>query len=145
VRISVDLAPLRQSHVSGHLVRFVIGGAVTVCTGLIAKAAGPKVGGLFLALPAIFPVGLATIVKLHKKGVPNGRGDRARHAAIIEATGASIGSLGLLVFGLVAWIALDRWPTWLALLLAMGAWTGTAVVCWRRRKAPRARRSPNGA
>jgi hypothetical protein len=38
-----------------YVVPFFLGGAVTVATGLIAKTFGPVTGGLFLALPAIFP------------------------------------------------------------------------------------------
>src|SRR5579863_7142766 len=76
VRIQVDLGSLRRIRWHEYVVRFVLGGAVTVATGLIAKAYGPVVGGLFLAFPAIFPAS-ATLLDKHereeksKAGFPN--------------------------------------------------------------------------
>src|SRR6185312_4032849 len=58
VKIRLDPGPLKESHLSGHAIRFAVGGVVTVATGVIAKAFGPVVGGLFLALPAILPAGI---------------------------------------------------------------------------------------
>src|SRR4051794_35460110 len=40
VRIRFDPGPLKESHFSGHALRFALGGAVTVATGLVAKAFG---------------------------------------------------------------------------------------------------------
>ena len=46
---------LGQTRWYEYLVRFVLGGAMTVVAGLIAARFGPVIGGLFLAFPAIFP------------------------------------------------------------------------------------------
>jgi hypothetical protein len=136
VRIRFDPSPIKAGRVSGHILRFVLGGAVTVCTGLIAKVWGPKVGGLFLALPAILPTGIALIVKLqNEKAGPGAHGDRARRAAVLETFGASIGGLGMVAFSIVAWRLLPRWPGWLALLVATAAWAAVASVAWFARKA----------
>jgi hypothetical protein len=46
---------LGQTRWYEYLVRFLLGGAMTVVAGLIAARFGPVIGGLFLAFPAIFP------------------------------------------------------------------------------------------
>jgi hypothetical protein len=136
VKIRFDPAPIKQSRASGHLLRFGIGGAVTVCAALIAKVWGPGVGGLSLAMPAILPIGIALIAKLQDEKVgPTALGDRARRAAVIEATGASIGGLGLIVFAVLGWLLLDRWPAWLTLAVATAAWAAVASTTWLARKA----------
>ena len=45
---------LRQGRWYEYVVRFALGGATTAFTGLISSRYGAAVGGLFLALPAIF-------------------------------------------------------------------------------------------
>ena len=49
-----------------YAIRFALGGAMTVIAGLIASRYGPIVGGLFLALPAIFPAS-ATLIEKHQR------------------------------------------------------------------------------
>lgn len=138
MRIHFDPGPIKESPASGHLFRFAMGGAVTTCTGLLAKAAGPKVGGLFLALPAILPTGIALMAKLQNKKVgPGARGDRARRAAVIETTGASAGGIGMIAFALIAWQFSERWPVWLTLVVAIAVWAVTALVAWAVRKTRR--------
>jgi len=135
VRIRFTPGPLRESHLSGHALRFAMGGAVTAGTGLVAKAWGPVVGGVFLALPAILPAGIALLAKLqNRKAGPGARGDRARRAAVIETTGASAGALGLVAFALACWARFGRWPAWLTLIAATAAWAAVAWVSWMVRK-----------
>jgi Protein of unknown function (DUF3147) len=71
-RRRADISPIRFSPSSlkegrwyEYLVRFALGGAATVFTGLISSRYGAPVGGLFLALPAIFCAS-ATLVEKHK-------------------------------------------------------------------------------
>ena len=98
---------LRQTRWYEYLVRFVLGGAMTVVAGLIAARFGPVVGGLFLAFPAIFPAS-ATLIEKHvrqrkeKAGLPGAR--RGKEAAALDAAGAALGSFGLAAFGLVIWL-----------------------------------------
>jgi len=135
MRVRPDLAPLRQTRWHGHVLRFAAGGLATVATGLIAKAAGPVVGGLFLAFPAIFPIGLATTERLHDREAGAGaRGDRARRAGICEAVGAAAGCVGLAAFAVVAWLALGPWPAPAALAAATGAWVACAFGGWAARR-----------
>jgi hypothetical protein len=138
VRIRFDPRPLKESHFSGHALRFAMGGAVTVATGLVAKGWGPVVGGLFLALPAILPSGIALLARLHNRQAgPGARGDRARRAAVLEATGASAGALGLVAFALVGWASFGRWPAWLTLTVATAAWCAVAWLAWMALKTRR--------
>jgi len=135
MKVKADLGLLRHTHWQGHLLRFVAGGLVTVATGLIAKAFGPVAGGLFLALPAIFPVGLATTERLqNREAGPAARGHRARRAGICEAVGAAAGCVGLVAFALVAWVGLDRWPVPLTLALATLGWAIFAFASWALRR-----------
>ena len=45
---------LKEGRWYEYLVRFALGGAATVLTGLISSRYGATIGRLFLALPAIF-------------------------------------------------------------------------------------------
>ena len=114
---------LRQTRWHEYLVRFVLGGAMTVVAGLIAARFGPVVGGLFLAFPAIFPAS-ATLIEKHvrerkeKAGLPGAR--RGKEAAALDAAGAALGSFGLAAFGLVIWLMIVQSPAW-ALVLAVAA------------------------
>lgn len=53
--IRLKRSALRETSWGEYLVRFAVGGAMTVVAGLIAASFGPVLGGLFLAFPAIFP------------------------------------------------------------------------------------------
>lgn len=66
MRVQFNLAALGRSKWYEYVGRFAFGGAVTVLAGLIAKVYGPEIGGLFLALPAIFPA-TATLLEKHEK------------------------------------------------------------------------------
>ena len=62
---SVDFSSLRDARWHQFMVRFILGGTVTLCTGLIAQHWGPVIGGLFLSFPAIFPA-TVTLVARHE-------------------------------------------------------------------------------
>lgn len=135
--IGIDGSEWKQTRLREYLLRFVIGGAITVIAGLIAKRFGPAVGGLFLAFPAIFPASV-TLVEKHeeekkaKAGVHGHR--RGLEAAAVNAAGATLGSVGLLAFA-AATAALIRRHPGLALGAATAAWiVGAALawLCWKR-------------
>jgi len=71
---------LLQTRWYEYLVRFGLGGAMTVVAGLIAARLGPVVGGLFLAFPAIFPAS-ATLIERHVRERKEKRVCRERDAA----------------------------------------------------------------
>jgi hypothetical protein len=127
---------LRQTRWYEYLVRFGLGGAMTVVAGLIAARFGPVIGGLFLAFPAIFPAS-ATLIEKHvrerkeKAGLPGAR--RGKEAAALDAVGAALGSSGLAAFGLVIWLMIVQSPGW-ALGLAAVSWLAVAVLAWQVRR-----------
>jgi hypothetical protein len=135
MRIRLDPTALRRTHWYGHLLRFAVGGLVTVATGLVGKIGGPVVGGLFLAFPAIFPVGLVMIERLENRAAgPASRGHRARRAAVAEAAGASLGAIGLTAFALVVWRAPGHAAMGIVFAVAVGAWAMIALVAWYVRR-----------
>jgi Protein of unknown function (DUF3147) len=106
MKVFANLSAVFETKPHEYATRFVFGGCVTVLAGIIAKKYGPVFGGLFLAFPAIFPAG-ATLISKHekeKKHVAGKHGSkRGRRAAGVDAAGAAIGAIGLLVFALLAW------------------------------------------
>lgn len=134
---SLDFSSLKEAHWWQFAVRFFLGGAVTVCTGLIAQRFGPVVGGLFLAFPAIFPA-TATLIERHetekksKAGI-DGRA-RGRKAAALDAAGAVLGGWGMLCFGCAAWLALPRYSMALALVWAALLWLIVSASLWWGRR-----------
>src|SRR6185369_16335044 len=113
MKVSMHSSSLKRARWYEHAIRFALGGAVTVAAGLVAQACGPSMGGLLLAFPAIFVAGVTLIDKHENRQVepPPARGDRGRRAAAVDAAGATIGSVALLVFALIAWRLLGRWPS----------------------------------
>ena len=95
---------LKEGRWYEYLVRFALGGAATVFTGLISSRYGAAVGGLFLALPAIFCAS-ATLIEKHeirRKREAGLDGRRpAEKAAALDAAGAALGALGMLAFAIV--------------------------------------------
>lgn len=137
MKIQLNLASLRAIRWHEYLTRFLLGGTITVVTGLIAKHFGPIVGGLFLAFPAIFPSG-ATLIEKHERdkkrraGIP--RTIRGRLAAALDARGAAMGTIALAAFGLVVWRLLPAHSAATALGVALAVWLSLAVSIWRLRK-----------
>src|ERR1700677_3163734 len=109
--VKLQLSTLRQTRWYELVLRILFGGIATVLTGLIAKWSGPVVAGLFLAFPALFP-STATLVEKHTKERRRKAGLdgtlRAADAAATEASGATLGSVGLVVFAAVMWLALPH-------------------------------------
>ena len=134
--VGVKASAVRQTRWYEYLVRFVLGGTMTVVAGVIAARFGPVVGGLFLAFPAIFPAS-ATLIEKHvrerkeKKGLQGAR--RGKEAAALDAVGAALGSFGLAAFGLVVWLMMVGSATW-ALVLGAAAWLSVAIFAWQVRR-----------
>ena len=135
--IKFDLTSLRRIRWHEYLTRFLLGGAVTVATGLVAKAFGPVIGGLFLAFPAIFPAS-ATLLDKHerekkrKAGIPHTI--RGRLAVGLDARGAAMGAIAMAVFALVIRKALPEHNAAFVLLGAIVLWIIVAAALWRLRK-----------
>lgn len=113
-----SLRNLARTKVSEYLVRFVFGGAIALGAFVIGKTYGPRVGGLFLAFPALLPAGL-TLLEEHD----------GRRAARDDARGAILGSLGLMAFALIVRYVAPRGGAW-ALSLALVGWLIVSVGAW---------------
>jgi hypothetical protein len=119
-----------------YLLRFALGGATTVIAGVIAEVWGPKVGGLFLAFPAIFCAS-ATLIEKHererkqKDGLQGFR--RGTDAAALDAAGAGIGSIGLTAFAIAVWLLAGDFGL-TSLLFASLAWVSVAIAGWWLRR-----------
>jgi Protein of unknown function (DUF3147) len=97
-------------------IRFAFGAGVSLLAAIISTVAGARIGGLFLAFPAIL---LATLTLMAgKDGLTPARDD---------ARGAGLGTLGLVAFALVAAALLPRWHPVAALVAATLVWA--AVGC----------------
>jgi hypothetical protein len=128
---------LKQSKWHEYAVRFVFGGLVTAMAGAIASRYGPAVGGLFLAFPAIFPAS-ATLVEKHERQRKEQNGMKAqargRNAAGVDAAGAAIGSIGMMVFAGLVWWLVPRLSPWILLPMATVAWGVVSGGVWLIRK-----------
>ena len=137
MRVQANFSSLKQTNLREHVVRFGLGGAVTVAAGLIARRWGPVIGGLFLAFPAIFPAG-ATLIEQHevkrKREIGRDGRKRGRLAAALDALGAALGAVGLAAFAVVLWRFLPRHSSWGTLGLAVVAWMVTSSMLWVLRK-----------
>jgi len=131
--IRVRLASLKQGRWYEWLVRFALGGLATIATGLLASKFGPAIGGLFLALPAVF-CATATLVESHEKRRKRERGlegaERGRRAAALDAAGASLGSVAMFAFAAVMALLVEQ-LTWPAFVCAALAWIIVAGAAWR--------------
>ncbi len=140
IRVTFDPRGLRRTRWRELGVRFLFGGIVTVITGLIAKEWGPGLGGLFMAFPAIFPAAATLVAKHEDEEMESAglKGDRrAAAAAALDARGAAMGAVGLMVFGAVAWKFLPTQHTSGVLIGALVAWSLVGVTLWWMRKAIR--------
>jgi len=146
VRVSADFSALRQTRWYEYVLRFCLGGLLSVVAGLIAERFGPDVGGLFLAFPVIFPAS-ATLVEKHeaqkKRHVGIASTARGRQAAGLDAAGTALGAVALVCFACVLWrnIAVRSAP---GVIAAAGlVWIVVATSLWwvRKRGWPRIRGS----
>jgi hypothetical protein len=107
---------VRDCDVRGLGIRFAFGFCVAIAVGLITEIAGDRLGGLFLAFPAILPAGLTLIAQ-----------QESERKARVDAGGAVIGGVALAFFGVVSWLSLGRIPVLWAEVLALVVWTAVAI------------------
>jgi hypothetical protein len=143
IPVRISFSTLREGRPYEYLIRFALGGAATVVTGLISSRYGASIGGLFLALPAIFCAS-ATLIEKHeirrkKKAGLNGR-RRGQEAAALDAAGAALGALGMLAFALVFFMVVEASIS-AAFVTASIAWLVVSMAAWwmRRKTRPRLR------
>lgn len=136
MNVSVNFSGLRQAKWYQYALRFFFGGSICVLAGMIAEKYGPEVGGLFLAFPAIFPAS-ATLLENQQKEKKEKVGlhgtIRGRKVAGVDAAGAAMGSIGLMVFAVIVRQFLPGHSSWSVLLGATLVWFAVSVGIWRTR------------
>lgn len=134
--IKLSSSALKQTHWYEYAVRFALGGLATVATGLIGSHFGISVGGLFLALPAIFCAS-ATLVESHERRAKEKAGlkgqRRGQQAAGLDAAGAGLGSIGLVAFAAVFYVVVSKNVIG-AFIAAVLAWAAVSVLAWWLRR-----------
>jgi hypothetical protein len=142
--VTLSLSSLSRTHWYEYVIRFVLGGGATVLAGVIGDAFGTAVGGLFLALPAIFCAS-ATLIERHERRAKERAGlsgtRRGQQAAALDAAGAGLGSAGLVAFAAVFCFVI---PTSVigAFIGALTAWAIVSVSLWWLRRKLRIVRRP---
>jgi Protein of unknown function (DUF3147) len=130
--IKVVPSAINDSQWHEYAVRFALGGAATMLTGAISSWLGPSIGGLFLALPAIFCAS-ATLIEKHERERKSKQGldgvRRGQQAAALDAAGAALGSLGLLAFA-GAFSLLVESGIAMAFVTALLAWSLVSASAW---------------
>jgi hypothetical protein len=115
-QIQLRAGELKQAPIRNWLIRFGFGAGVSALAGMVSAMAGPRVGGVFLAFPAILLASLTLVAKE----------DGARQARN-EARGATLGTFGLIGFAGAVAVTLPGWPLWAALAGASAIWTVIAL------------------
>jgi hypothetical protein len=137
MRVKLKFESLKATKPKEYVSRFVFGGVVTVLAGFVADHYGPILGGLFLAFPGIFPAGVSLVEKhktLREKAEGKFGTRSARGQASVEAAGASVGTLGLMGFGVVLWRGLPGHNFLPVLLMAAGTWIVVSWLFWWTRE-----------
>jgi hypothetical protein len=97
----------------------MFGAAIALVAGLIGMAFGPKLGGVFLAFPAILPASLTLIQK--KEG---------KEEASIDSVGAVLGAIAMIVFAVVVFLSVTTWGVVPSVGFALLLWVGVAVALY---------------
>lgn len=131
--VSISTSGLKQSKWYEYVIRFALGGLVTVIAGLLAKKIGPGFGGLFLAFPAILAAS-TTLVEKHEREKKEEKGlhglYRSRQAAGADAAGAAMGSFGLIGFAVVVWRMMPSHNAPLVIAAATFTWMTVSGAIW---------------
>lgn len=139
--VKAAFSSLKDGHWYDYIVRFALGGAATVATGAVSSRFGASIGGLFLALPAIFCAS-ATLIQQHEERRKRGAGldgrRRGQQAAALDAAGAALGSIGMVGFALAFWLLVER-ETSLAFAVALTLWAALSICIWWTWRSMRAR------
>ncbi|MCP3374275.1 DUF3147 family protein [Bradyrhizobium cajani] len=134
--VKLSSSALKQTHWYEFAVRFVLGGVATVSAGLIGSHFGVVIGGLFLALPAVFCAS-ATLIESHERRAKEKAGlsgrRRGQKAAALDAAGAALGSIGLAAFAVAFHVTVAA-SVAAAFIAALTVWAIVSVSAWWLRR-----------
>jgi hypothetical protein len=130
---------LKEGRWYEYLIRFALGGGATVFTGLVSSRYGAFIGGVFLALPAIFCAS-ATLIEKHeirrKRKAGHAGERRGQMAAAVDSAGAALGAIGMLAFAIVFSFTAET-SVATAFMSASFAWLVISVAAWYVRRKTR--------
>jgi ABC-type spermidine/putrescine transport system permease subunit II len=134
--VKLSSSALKQTRWYEYAVRFGLGGLATVLAGAIGAHFGVSVGGLFLALPAIFCAS-ATLIESHERHAKEKTGlsgrRRGQQAAALDSAGAALGSIGLAAFAAI-FHAVVGTSVAMAFVAALAGWAVVSVAAWWLRR-----------
>lgn len=110
---------LKDLSIGELAIRFAMGALASLAAGLVAQAFGTRLGGIPLALPAIF---VASITLEQRKD--------SRDAMQHQVTGAPLGALGMIAFALTVVALVERLPLAAVLALATLAWVAVSLAAY---------------
>ncbi len=116
---SLDAGKVAEVRSRELLYRFVAGALTSVAAGALTLLFGPRVGGVFLAFPAILAASLTLIEK-----------EEDSADARADARGAIVGGAALTIFAVVAALTIGHVAGAIALAAAAGAWLLTALLAY---------------
>ena len=117
----IDLSPgkLRDVRWRDIGIRFAFGVAISMIAATLGLLLHVRLGGMFLAFPAILP---ATITLISDK--------EDREQATRNVQGAIAGGVGLVAFAVIGAATVAHWEPFFALLVALGGWVIAAVAAY---------------
>ncbi|AJE41656.1 DUF3147 family protein [Streptomyces nodosus] len=118
-RVRVDWRAAARTPRRDLLLRFAFGAGVSLLAAVVSALFGPFVGGVFLAFPAILLASLTLVAE--EEGLTR---------AVDDARGAVLGTLGLVVFAVVAVVLLRHHSAWLALGVATASWGVVSLAAY---------------
>lgn len=102
-----------------YVIRFCFGAGIALVAGLIGMKFGPKLGGVFLAFPAILPASLTLIEQ-----------NEGRERAAIDSIGAALGAIAMIAFAVLVSLSVVRLGPVVALGIALVIWLMVAVALY---------------
>ena len=106
----IDFALLKHIQWKDFAIRFLFGGAISLLAALITLITNDRIGGIFMAFPAIL---LASLTLINK--------EEGKHSAEEDTKGAIVGAIAFVVAAIVLSLTLQR-LSGVALLLALAVW-----------------------
>lgn len=118
-RLAFEPRNLKDVTASEAAVRAGFGAGASLLAGVVGTVAGPVVGGVFLAFPAILLASLTLVAE-----------EEGQAAARDEARGALAGSIGLLAFAATGAAVFGSRPAPASFFFACLSWVAVSLICY---------------
>lgn len=117
---SLDVGKALRADPRAMAVRFAAGALTSIVAGVLTLLAGPRIGGIMLAFPAILVASLTLIYR-----------EEDAHEAREDARGAIAGGVALTAFAVVFTALIGHTSGPVTLLIAAVAWLAVALGLYR--------------